>query len=102
MKVNKDFYQLLGLAYAAKKLAWGQSVFELLSKRKIHLVCVTSDISEKSYIRVINKCHYYHIDVIMIDDSKYLEQVIGKANVKLFGIVDKGFASGLKKKIKEE
>ena len=89
---------LLGLAYAARKMVLGEEV--LNGMNKVKLVLVASDISKKSRDRVDKKCYYYHVDIIDNFSSDDLSAAIGKAMVKLIGITDKGFAQSIKSKIK--
>ena len=88
---------LLGLAYAARKMVLGEEV--LNGMNKVKLVLVASDISEKSRERVDKKCYYYNVDSIDCFTSDELSSAIGKATVKLIGITDKGFAQSIKSKI---
>ena len=88
---------LLGLAYAARKMVLGEEV--LNGMNRVKLVLVASDISEKSRERVDKKCYYYHVDIIDNFSSDDLSAAIGKATVKLIGITDKGFAQSIKSKI---
>lgn len=89
---------LLGLAYAARKIVLGEEVYNRISKVKY--VFVASDISEKSRERIDKKLFYYHIDSCDAYSSEDLSASIGKANVKLIGITDKGFSQSIKNKIK--
>ena len=92
-----DALKLLGLAYKAKKIVLGEEVLEQLSK--IRLLLIASDISEKSRERFEKKCHYYNIEHIDVFTAEHLSMALGKENVKVIGITDKGFVQSLKKKI---
>ena len=92
-----DALRLLGLAYKAKKIVLGEEVLEQLSK--IRLLLIASDISEKSRERFEKKCHYYNIEHIDVFTAEQLSMALGKENVKVIGITDKGFVQSLKKKI---
>ena len=94
-----DVLSLLGLIYRAKKLKLGEEILESINKVKI--MFIASDISEKSRIRYEKKCHHYGIEHIDIFDSEQLSKALGKNNVKVIGITDKGFADSISKKIKK-
>ena len=79
----------LGLAYKAKKIILGETIYDNLSK--IKLIIIAKDISLGNKKRILKKCESYKIDYIDTYDSKDLSQAIGKNNVKLIGIIDDGF-----------
>ena len=54
--------KVLGLAYRARKLVLGEEVLNQI--KKVKLLFIASDISEKSRIRFTKKCHYYNIRYI--------------------------------------
>ena len=88
-----DVLNTLGLAYRAKKVVLGEEVLNRISKVK--LIFLASDISDKSRERYEKKCHYYGIDHIDDYSSEELSRALGKNNVKVIGIVDKGFTDAL-------
>jgi len=90
---------LLGLAYRAKKVSFGEDVLDNLSK--MHLLFIASDTSEKNRQRYLYKCEYYNLTYIDTYDSETLSRSLGKKNIKLVGINDVGFAKSLLNKLKE-
>lgn len=92
--------KLLGLIYRAKKMVLGEEVLNNLKKCK--LIFIASDTSDKNKERYLRKCEYYKIKHIDVYESSDLSNALGKNNVKLIGIVDKGFADSLLLKLKED
>ncbi|MBR6233824.1 MAG: ribosomal L7Ae/L30e/S12e/Gadd45 family protein [Erysipelotrichaceae bacterium] len=92
-----DKLNTLGLAYRARKAVLGEEVLNRIDK--IKLMFIASDISEKSRERYEKKCHYYKIDHIDEYSGEQLSSALGKNNVKVVGILDKGFKDALLKNI---
>ncbi len=90
-----DKLNTLGLAYRARKAVLGEEVLNRIDK--IKLMFIASDISEKSRERYEKKCHYYKIDHIDEYSGEQLSSALGKNNVKVVGILDKGFKDALLK-----
>lgn len=90
-----DNLNTLGLAYRARKAVLGEEVLNRIDK--IKLMFIASDISEKSRERYEKKCHYYKIDHIDEYSGEQLSSALGKNNVKVVGILDKGFKDALLK-----
>ncbi len=95
-----DVLKLLGLAYRAGKLILGEEVLHQI--RKVRLLFLASDISEGSRERYLKKCHYYGIPHIDVFDTEGLSSALGKNNVKVIGVADKGFVDALKEKLIEK
>ena len=90
-----DKLNTLGLAYRARKAVLGEEVLNRIDKVK--LLFIASDISEKNRERYEKKCHYYKIDHIDEYSGEQLSSALGKNNVKVVGILDKGFKDALLK-----
>ncbi len=95
---SKAFYQLLGLAYRASKLSFGENAIESVRANQSHLVLITSDISMRSQKKVEEKCNFYHVELLKIDDSQTLACYLGKNNIKVISVNDIGFVKSLKMK----
>ena len=89
--------QLLGLSYRARKTLLGEEVLKQI--RKVKVLFIASDISEKSRERYEKKCRFYEIPHIDLYDGSQLSESIGRRNVKVIGITDRGFAESILKKI---
>ena len=92
--------KIIGLAFRAKKVVLGEEVLNRISK--VSLLFLAADISDKSKERYLKKCFFYKIDYIDSYDSLVLSKAIGKNNIKILGIIDKGFAQSIRKNIVKE
>ena len=93
-----NILSLLGLAYRAKKMYLGEANLENI--KKIYYLFIAKDASDKTKERYLKKCSYYNIPYNMNYSYEQLSQAIGKRNVKIIGINDKGFGSSILKKLK--
>lgn len=88
----------LGLAYVARKLQVGTPLtVDAIRKKEVELVILAHDASENTIKKITDKAKYYNIDVNMDFDSKTISQAIGKRNIMVIAILDKGFAKMYKK-----
>jgi len=99
MLLNNQTLNYLGLAMKAGKVKTGESVIDSIRKKKAYLVIICNDASEASKKTIIDKCSYYSVEYVLVDDSDLLSKAIGKSNRKAVSIMDKGFAIGIKKKL---
>lgn len=90
-------YNLIGLAMRAKKIISGEELMDAIRKKKVSLVLVSNDASENTKKKYSDKCRFYEIDMITIDDSNRLNQAIGKSNRMAIGIKDEGFKKSIMK-----
>lgn len=90
--------KLLGLIYRAKKMILSEDeVLNHLSE--IKYMIIANDISIKSKERFLKKCSFYKIEYTDKFNTKELSTSIGKENVKVIGITDKGFVKVFKEKL---
>ncbi|MGN1391510.1 MAG: L7Ae/L30e/S12e/Gadd45 family ribosomal protein, partial [Sharpea porci] len=61
---------------------------------------IASDASENTKKKFIDKCQFYHVDYLILEDSTHLSNAIGKSNRMVFGITDRGFSNTLKDKVR--
>ncbi len=90
-------FNLIGLATRARKIISGEELMDAIRKKKVSLVILASDASENTRKRYSDKCSFYGIDLITVDDSFKLNQAIGKANRMAIGINDEGFKNSIMK-----
>lgn len=82
----------IGLAYRAGKVVYGaEMVLTNIRSKKVKLVVLASDASENTIKMFQDKCQFYQVTLIFMDDSKQLSQAIGKSKIKVVGILDEGF-----------
>ena len=93
---------LLSIIRKANKLLLSKDILYSFKKGIIYYVFIASDASEKTKLRYIRKCEYYHVPYDTDHTSEDISRAIGKLNVMTIGITDKGFADTLIKKGGEE
>lgn len=94
--MQNNIYSLLGLCLSSNNLISGESLIDAIRKHKVKLVIICDDASDNTKKKLINKCHYYHIDYYIYCNSDDLSKSIGKRRIAV-GIISDGFS----KKIKE-
>ena len=87
----------LGLARRARKLIFGEEIFDSFASGKIKILFLANDMSESSFERYNKTCTYYHIPIIRDYDTLTLNATLGKANIKACALTDHGFAEAIKK-----
>lgn len=83
---------LLGLAMRARKLVMGDKLIPGIQNQSVKLVLIASDASENTKKKLTDKCTYYGIEWMLIDDSVSLSRAIGKVNRMAVGVIDEGFS----------
>lgn len=87
----------LGLAKRAGKVISGtEMVIEGLRNNTIYLVFLASDTQKNTTKKIIDKTTYYNVVLNQNYTCDFLSQAIGKKNVHVIGIMDRGFAKLLK------
>lgn len=96
--INNKVYGLLGLTAKAGKIAFGtDSCLDLIEKRKVKLIIVAEDSSERTISNFQNKCKENHIDFYLFGKKDDLSKAIGKVNKTVVGIKDKNLAGAIQK-----
>lgn len=89
----------IGLAARARKISFGaDSVEENIKKRKVKLVIVAKDSSERTKEKFKKICELYHIPIMIDGSIKELSKAIGKSNKAILGIKDINMAKGIQGK----
>ena len=97
--INNNILGLIGLAMKAGKIAFGaDSVEESILKRKVKLVIVSKESSERTKSKFIKLCQNYNIPIIIDGNIDDLSKTIGKSNKAVIGIKDINFANSIQKK----
>ncbi|WP_017727353.1 YlxQ family RNA-binding protein [Halalkalibacterium ligniniphilum] len=93
---ESKWMSLLGLAARARQLVTGEElVIKEVRKRGLALVLLSSDASEQTKKKVLDKCGYYNIPVRIVADRYALGQAIGKPERVVIGVKDVGFGKKL-------
>lgn len=78
-----------------KVISGMDAVLEGIKKKKIKLVIVAKDSSEKTKKNIRYVCTNNDINVIELSTIEELSHIIGKKNKAIIGITDKNFADGI-------
>lgn len=83
----------LGIALVANKLAVGTRLaLEAIRAGKAKLVLLANDASDATIKNITDKANFYNVEVNLNYDTNSLSKPIGKENIKVICILDKGFA----------
>ena len=89
--------QYLGLMRRSGNLTTGQElVLNLIRSKKARLVLLAEDIGESSRKRIIDKCHFYEIPVVVAGSKAEIGQ-----SRSVVATTNKGFAEGFLKRLNE-
>lgn len=98
MLINNKVYGLLGLATKAGKIAFGtDSCLDMISKKKVKLVIVAKDSSQRTIDNFKKRCIENDIDFYIFGEKDDLSKAIGKLNKTVIGVKDKNLAGAIKK-----
>ena len=96
---NKKILGLIGLSARARKVSFGaDSVEESILKRKVKLVIVSKESSERTKSKFSKICEKYNIPIIIDGNIEEISKSIGKNNKAVIGIKDINFANSIQKK----
>ncbi len=99
----KTAYNTLGIAYISKNMVLGQDdVVNSIRKNKVALVIISNDSSDNTKKKLWDKCKYYNIKIIEVNDEGQLAKSIGKKKIKVMGIKNKKLADKIYEQIKGE
>ncbi len=98
--VQNKINGLLGLANKAGKILCGSdAVEEAIYKKKIKLVLIAEDSSDKTRFKFLNICLKNNVKSILYGTIQENSKAIGKLNKAIIAIKDKNFADAILKKI---
>lgn len=87
---------LLGLANRARKVISGEElVLKDIKSGRAKLVLLSKDASQNTSKRIQDKCLYYNVPVVLVDNREELGSAIGKEARVVVAISDTGFAKKL-------
>lgn len=97
--INNKILGLIGLAMRAGKVSFGaDSVEENILKRKVKLVIVSKDSSERTKKKFKDICESNKIPIIIDGEIEKLSKAIGKNNKAIIGIKDTNFVNSIREK----
>ena len=88
----------MGLSARAGKICFGtDSTIENITKRKVKLVIIAIDTSERTKMRFFELCEKYNIHIIEFGTIEQISKSIGKVNKAVIGIKDINLATEIEK-----
>lgn len=83
----------LGLAMRARKVVVGTDLtISSLRMGKLHLIFLATDASHTTKKKVYDKAKFYQVEVIEELNSFDISMSLGKDDIKVIGITDRGFS----------
>ena len=90
---NKKILGLIGLAAKARKICFGaDSVEEQIKKKKVYLVIVATDSSDRTKEKFKKLCEENKISIIIDEQIETLSKSIGKSNKAIIGVEEENIA----------
>ena len=89
MLTNNKILGLLGLASRARKISFGSdSVEEDLTKRKIKIVVLAEDSSERTKKKFIDLCEKYKIPICIYENIDPVGSCVGQKGVRIQNVIN--------------
>ena len=96
--INKKILGLIGLSAKAGKISFGSdSVEDQIKKKKVKLVIMAEDSSERTKDKFKKLTEKYNIPCIIIGEIEELSKAIGKSNKAIIGIKDLNLSKEIQK-----
>ena len=96
--INNKIWGLVGFAARARKVCFGaDSVEQQVKKKKVKLVLIAQDSSERTKTKFQKLCEEYNVDCLIMGDIDTLSKAIGKFNKAIVGIEEENLAKQIKK-----
>jgi ribosomal protein L7Ae-like RNA K-turn-binding protein len=96
--INNKILGLIGFAARARKICFGaDSVEEQIKKKKVNIVIVAEDASERTKTKFKNLGEEYKISVFIIGKIDEISKSIGKSNKAIIGIQDINLSNEIKR-----
>lgn len=96
--INKKILGLVGLSARARKISFGaDSVEQQIKKRKVKLIILAEDSSERTKDKFRKLSEQYHIPIIIAGKIETLSKAIGKSNKAILGIEDINLSNEIQK-----
>ena len=91
--INNKIWGLVGLAARARKICFGaDSVEQEIKKKKVRLVLIAQDSSDRTKTKFQNLCKENNVECLIIGDIDTLSKSIGKQNKAIVGIKEENLA----------
>ncbi len=94
-------FQIFGLIYISKNMIIGQeNVVNKIRTKQLQLVVISNVASDNTKKMIRDKCKYYEVELIEIEDNGAIEKSVGKKNLKVLAITSSGFAKKIRNEFK--
>ena len=98
MERGKRILGLIGLAAKARKICFGaDSVEEQIKKKKVFLIIVATNSSNRTKEKFRKLSEEYKIPIIIQGEIETLSKAIGKSNKAIIGIEEQNIANEIEK-----
>ena len=96
--INNKILGLIGLSAKAGKICFGSdSVESEIKKRKVKLVIVAEDSSQRTKQKFQKICNEAQVNILIMQNIENISKAIGKSNKAVIGIKDINLASQIQK-----
>ncbi len=96
--MHKKILGLIGLATRARKICFGaDSVALQIKNKKLALVILATDSSERTKEKFLKLCREYQVPIIIEGEIENLSKAIGKSNKAIIGVEDENLAKQIQK-----
>lgn len=96
--INKKILGLIGLSARARKISFGaDSVEDSIRNKKVNLIIVAEDSSERTKDKFKHLSQKYKVPIIIIGKIEELSKAIGKSNKAIVGIKDINLSKEIQK-----
>lgn len=81
---------------AGKVVSGEELVLKAIRSNQAKVVVLSEDASPNTAKQIKDKCNFYHVDILSIDNREMLGHAIGKDQRVVVAITDDGFANKMK------
>ena len=97
--LTSNIIGVIGLAARARKISFGaDSVENDIKAKKVKLVIVAKDSSERTKEKFKKICENYNVPIIIDSNIEDISKAIGKSNKAIIGVKDINMAKGIQGK----
>lgn len=96
--INKKIIGLIGLAAKARNISYGADSVEIqVKKKKVYLIIVAQDASDRTKEKFKNISEKYKIPLIIVGKIEELSKAIGKSNKAILGVENLNLSKEIQK-----
>lgn len=96
--INKKILGLIGLSAKAREISYGADSVEIqLKKKKVKLIIVAEDASDRTKNKFIKLSNEYNVPIIILGKIDEISKTIGKSNKAIIGIEEENISKEIQK-----